>query len=198
MRRPASSIVEAMPRPGQLPVGAVRLFKSRPATWSTTPVGACVGEWMLDEVVTCPFTYLILRIKIDRSRCWIARGGGFLRVGALGHLARLAVRALFLCVDLTPCLFPTTHISTLLISHHHLHTIHNPPRKCKTRRRKIIYATVVCVILLLPVRRWERVVRHALWSRFVEYFNVEVGCVDRTPVTRAHILSLPKHVDSPE
>lgn len=46
VRRPASSVVEVLPRPGQLPVGAVRLFKSRPATKATTPIGAYVGGWL--------------------------------------------------------------------------------------------------------------------------------------------------------
>lgn len=40
-RRPASSLVEPLPLTGKLPLGAITLFKTRPATWRTTPMGKC-------------------------------------------------------------------------------------------------------------------------------------------------------------
>ena len=40
MRPVASSVVELWPRPGALPVGALQLFKTRPPTAMTTPIGA--------------------------------------------------------------------------------------------------------------------------------------------------------------
>ncbi len=38
-RRPASSLVDPLPLMGKLPIGAIRLFTSRPASWRTTPMG---------------------------------------------------------------------------------------------------------------------------------------------------------------
>jgi hypothetical protein len=54
-----------------------------------------------------------------------------------------------------------------------------------------MYAAVLCVVLLWPARRWEAVVRHGLWSRFVEYFNVEVRpwVVSGSVVTRTSQLA---------
>jgi len=53
-RRPASSLVDYMPLTGKLPIGAIRLFTSRPASWRTTPMGKCLlcaFLWLLKEQV---------------------------------------------------------------------------------------------------------------------------------------------------
>ncbi len=116
-RRLASSLVDPLPivSRGELPLGAIRLWKSRPATWKTLPIVA---------------------------------GGSLLVVGS------------FVWVPMAIWL---------------------GWKKCKTRRRRIIYVLVLCVVLSWPARRWEAVVRHGLWSRFVEYFAVEVVADDPLP-----------------
>ena len=66
-------------------------------------------------------------------------------------------------------------------------------KKCKTRKRRIIYVLVLCVLLSWPAKRWDAVVWHGLWSRFVEYFSVEVVGDDPLPKDRSGVYAVIPH-----